>query len=567
MPSVHAVVDVPWGDGSTLHMAGFGLPWRDGATVHAAPSGYTPGEPPEGGTPTAPTAPMMLRIDARPTYNVVHEATVVDLRDEALLDVFDVSMSIDEDSVFWTLRGSGPGALYAKLMGGEQPAQVEVTIDGIAWRYAIDSVSRSREFGVSTAAFTGRSLSVVASAPYQSDSNWVNDEVTTAAQMAAIANIYTGLEVIWLLDDWLIPEKIFTYAGTPLGVVRRIAEAVGAVVTSDRVGARVTVSPRYPVLPNEWAVSAPNVQLPFEVVQSEVFERVDRPEYDGVYVSGQQGGTVGFVRLEGTGGAVLHPLVTELLLTEEPALYQRGAAILGASGGQARVTLVLPVLAGEGEPGVLEINHLVRVLDPDGTWYGLVRAVSVSASGVQRDPRVRQTVILERHTKAVPGTVLEPPSDVTEWWVGGAGDQVGDPYYFYSDSVSAAEVEIRSMAVRRDGDGGEAVTVTASPSLSPPRSVMWEPAGGSPVAFAPVGGNTSVWGLPGAGEAPTLERVSDGVWRVTVGNWVYTPGLFEDFGVLRVFGDDPRYELAVSFYTSTDSYEFPRINVSQTYLW
>jgi hypothetical protein len=562
MPSVHATVGAPWAEGSVLHAGAVVMPWGDGATVHAGMSGYTPGPPPDGGVPTHPTAPVPREIAARQTYKTAHVVTVTDLRDDTPLDVLDLSIATDEDSVFWTVRGSGPGSLFDKLVAGEQPAQIEVTIDGQVWRFAIDTLSRSREFGATTASFAGRSLTVAASAPYEVDSNWVNDGVTTAAQTAAIANIYTGLEVVWKIDDWIIPDKIFSFSGTPLGVVRRLAEAVGAIVVSDRSEFRVTVSPRYPILPNEWPVSPPDVQIALDAVQAETYERADRPEYDGVYVSGQQGGVVGFVRLEGRAGATLHPLVTDLLLTEEPALRQRGAAILGASGGQARVSLTLPVLTGENEPGVLDLSQLVRVFDPAGTWYGLARSISVTVSSVGADPRVRQVVVLERHTKSMEGTYVPPevvvvPPGVAEWHVE-AGDPIGAAYYAGSAVAYDVELPVKCLSVERDGEDYSAPAATAEPRFDPPTAVAWFPVGGGEFAFAPVGGNTSVWGLVGGGEAPVLERVSGHEWRVTMGTLDYTVGTTQAFGELHIFGENPCHRLTVTLSTYVDD-ETPNI--------
>jgi hypothetical protein len=501
MPSVHATLGAPWDDGATAHLAGFDMPWKDGVTVHAGMSTYTPGSPPGGGTPTGPTAASLFEIAARPTYNVVHEVSLTDLRDDTVLDVTDLAIAADEDSVFWTLRATGPGLLYAKLTSGAQPAQVEATIDGVAWRFAVDSVGRSRGFESDSVSFTGRSLTVAASSPYQVDSNWVNDGETTAAQMAAIANIYTGLEVVWMLDDWVIPDQIFTFTGTPLGVVRRVAEAVGAMVVSDRSEFRVVVTPRYPILPNEWPVAPVDVQIAFEAVQLEQFERADRPEYDGVYLSGQQGGATGFVRLAGTAGATLHPLVTDLLLTEEPALRQRGMAILGQSGGQARVSLTLPVLTGAGEPGVLDLNQIVRVLDPAGTWFGLVRSVSVSASSVEFDPRVRQVVVLERHTKLLTGTYIPP----------GETDLASNPLVFAGPIADQAltEGEAFSLATASYWTGG-----------TPPYT--WSLRSGSLPAGLTLNPSTGVVnGTPTAvGTASVALRVTDTVANMADSNTV-----------------------------------------------
>lgn len=448
MPNLHVGVDLPWDGGSTLHAAGPSLPWGAGVTLHATPSVYVPGPPPPGGTPTYPMPPSVLEIQARPVYSVVHNVSAVDLRDGSPLDLFDLSIATDASSTYWTLSANGAGSLYSTLTSGDQPAQIEVTIDGAVWRFAVDSVSRSRQFGADAVSLAGRSLTVAASSPYQIESNWVNDGDTTAAQMAAIANLYTALGVDWMLDDWIIPDKVFTFSGTPLGVVLRLAEAVGAVVTSDRADYRVRVLPRYPVLPQQWMTTPADVRVAFDAVLAESFERADAPEYDGVYLSGQQGGVIGFVRLAGTAGASLHPLVTDLLLTEAPAVRQRGEAILGASGGQARVRVTLPVLTGPNEPGVLDLHQLVHMADPANPWIGLVRGVSVSASAVGRDARVRQVVELERHTRLLAGTyvplapvsplVLNNIDDVGSdawdptWWEFGALVSGGVPPYTWS---------------------------------------------------------------------------------------------------------------------------------------
>lgn len=418
MPSVHAAVDAPWADGSTLHAGGIDLPWDDGSTIHATPSAYTPGAPPGGSTPTGPTPGVALyAIASRATYDVPHTMAVTDLRDDTTLEVASLTVSIDEDSAMWTLRAAGGESLYAKLTTGVQPAEVEVNLDGEMWVFVIDTVSRSRTFGDSQVSVSGRSLAVAAGAPYEADQNWVNDGPTTGAQIAAMANLYSGLTVSWEIEDWIVPDRVFSYSGTPLSVVLRVAEAVGAMVQAGRTDYSVRVMPRYPLMPNEWATVSPDVEIAFAAVLSEQFERADRPEYTGVYVSGQQQGAVGFVRLAGTSGSNLHPLVTDLLLTEEPALRMRGQSILGASGGQAAMTLTLPLLTGAGEPGALSVGQLVRVLDPAGTWHGLVRAVSISASL----PTVSQSIVIERHTKVVDGTVVladplvlvEPISTVT----------------------------------------------------------------------------------------------------------------------------------------------------------
>lgn len=401
MPSVHADVDFVWKAGATVHMAGVSLPWKEGTTIHSQGGSYTPGSPPSGGT-GAGSAPLQARfaIPAQAAYEIEHVVNVVDLRSNLPIAFLDFSFGADVDSLAWTMRATCAPEAYAILLAGEQPPQVEVTVDGQKWVFAIDSISRSRAHAETSVSISGHSLALGAASPYEAQQNWINDGASTAAQIVATANLYTTLSIDWGLEDWIVPDRVFSFSGTPLEVVKRVAESVGAIVQSERDKFGVRVFPRYPTLPNEWPVVPPDVQIAFEAVLSESYERADRPEYNGVHLSGQQQGVTGHVRLEGTNGSFLHPLVTDLLLTDEPALRQRGLSILGASGGQATVTLGLPVLAGAGKPGVLDVNQLVRVLDPAGTWYGIVRSVDVAVSL----PTVEQRVTIERHTKPVPGT-------------------------------------------------------------------------------------------------------------------------------------------------------------------
>jgi len=226
---------------------------------------------------------------------------------------------------------------------------------------------------------------------------------------------------MWGLSDWNIPDKVFSLAGaTPLKVVQRVAETVQAIVQGHRTLKAVRVVPRYPLMPNEWPTAAPDIEIPISAVDADSFERADRPPYDGVYLSGQQSGELAFVSLAGTAGATLHPLVTDLLLTDQPALAQRGAAILAASGDAARVTQGWPLLTGPGEPGVPDVGMLVRVLDTDTAWYGLVRSVSLRAAM----PSVQMSVVLERRTSLLPGTYAQAAVPSALRFVGPVPNQV-----------------------------------------------------------------------------------------------------------------------------------------------
>lgn len=409
MPSVSATFGAPWGDGTGVAETA-GVPWDDATPVASTGGAWTPPPAPPGGTPTGPNTVADFVIPRRAVYDVVHDVAVIDQRDGLAVPLDSMSLSCDEASVCWTLSAAGPVALFERLTGGDELPILQVDIDGMQWIFVVESVQRSRQFGQSGVNITGRSLSILAGEPYQFAENWINDGPTTAAQIAEQAQVFTGLELEWQLEDWPVPDDVWTFSGSPLAVVQRVAESVGAVLRSARNANRIAVMPRYRLLPNEWPLSAPDVDIYATAVMTDSFERNDKPSYNGIYVSGQQKGVTCLVKIAGTSGEQAAPLVTDLLITDSVAGQQRGVAELGASGPQATVGMSLPVLTEAGAPGVLELGWICRVFDGFSKWWGIVRAVTVDV----QFPSVMQTVTLERHLGYPEGSTAveeeEPPA-------------------------------------------------------------------------------------------------------------------------------------------------------------
>jgi hypothetical protein len=414
MPEIVGTVTLPWGTAEPVaHVAA--LPWGVAAPVQTLGTPFTPPAAPPGGTETSGGGVQAeTAIDAATRYDATHTMSLVLDSTGAALPVDSVRLSLDDNSVFWTLNGTGGADLFPAFSDGAVVPTVTLTIDGLVWRFLVETVNRPRAFASERISFTGRSLAASAAAPYELQRNWIGDAPTTAAQISDGAQQATGLQIDWLVDDWLVPEGVLSYTGTPLGVVQHVAQAIRADVTAHRSEYRITVAPRYPLLPDQWLCVAPDVQVAFEAVETESYDRADQPTYDAVVVAGQQQGAFGVVTLAGTAGNRQAPLVTDVLLTDEPAIRQRGQAVLGASGPQARVTRTLPVLTGTGQPGVLQRGQLVRWVDPDEVWAGVVRSVSVQASL----PVVTQTVTVERHTATVAG----PPDPAPIAFVGPVPD-------------------------------------------------------------------------------------------------------------------------------------------------
>ncbi len=420
MAQLTAKLRTPWAAAAALWSEPLTTPWALASQLWSTGGAYTPPPAPPGGTPAVPSTAAGLVVPAATAYDVVHSLSVTDLRDGSPLPVEAVTISADRDSVFWTLRGNGPAELMAQLAAGEQPPQVRVELDGAVWEFVIEVVSRRQQFASRRVDIEGRSLAAAAGLPYEAERQWALDGDTTGAQIAAAANLYTALDVQFELDDWSVPAGVFSFTGTPLGVVQRVAEAGGGFVLSQRAGYGVIVRPLYRLLPNEWGVVAPDLELPLDVLDTESFRVTDQPPYDGVVVAGQQQGVLALVRLAGTAGAFQAPMVTDQLITDLVAARQRGQSILGRSGKQNEHTLAMPLVSVAGVPVVPDPGTLVRLTDAP-QWTGLVTSVQVTASFAS----ARLTLGVERHTEPVAGTVAEtPPGGLTLSFTGPIEDIV-----------------------------------------------------------------------------------------------------------------------------------------------
>lgn len=422
----HLAHALPWHDARQVLLP-HALPWRDGALVISHGGWPWPPPPPVVvpppvvdlvlcGAPLAPRPPgyaahvvLVLGLDActgmppssatqwipiRRVYMLTHAIEAVRWPDMTPLDVFGATLAADADSWCWTLQATGPASLLQALAPvGGVPAQMRLTIDGLHFVFAVEQLRRERVFGRTGATVSGRSATALVGDQYLPAQSWTNADVATAQQLVADALQYSGVALDWGITDWLVPAGVWTFHGAPLAAALRVAEAAGAVVQSHRSLPTLQVRPRYPVLPWAWAAATPDVALPAAAVTKEGWERSDRPAFDGVYVSGMTQGVLALVKRTGTAGAVQPQMVVDALITDADAARQRGEAILGGAGPQARVLLDLPVLTGGSHPGVIDPGRLVEVVDGADVWRGLVRAVTVDAAL----PRVRQTLVVERH--------------------------------------------------------------------------------------------------------------------------------------------------------------------------
>lgn len=336
-----------------------------------------------------------LRLPTLEFYTVANTAYVKRVSDDAPIQCQSLSIGGDRDS--WSLRFSGQSfpSERDRLVQAGGPVEIEIGLNGVVFRALVKSVRPARQFGQDSLGFEAVSTSAVLAAPYAPLATRTNAEAAYAQALAAGELDGTGWALDWQMVDWLIPPGAYSLAqAAPIDAIKRLVEAAGGFLQTDRSATVLRALPRYAVPPWHWDATPPDVILPLEVLESLGSDWTEKPAYNGVYVSGQSHGVLAWVKRDGTDGAHLAPMVVDPLLTQVGANRARGEAILADTGPQESHAAALAVFP---DIGILAPGQLVQVADAPA-WKGLVTAFSVAAQW-QGDGGliIHQTATLERH--------------------------------------------------------------------------------------------------------------------------------------------------------------------------
>lgn len=344
-----------------------------------------------------PPPPGQVVVPIRSVYIVLNDVYLKRVVGNVMLPATNVSMSIDVDSWTWSFSASLPAQALSDVepIGGV-PTELEVNINGSLYRVLAEQIARERSFGSNSIRVTGRGKSALLAAPYAPVMSFANEFERTAQQLMAdvltLNGVPLGWDIDWQLEDWLVPAGVFSAKGSYMDALNSIVGAAGAYLQPHPTNQELSALLRYPVAPWAWGSVIPDFELPSAVMLREGIEWRTKPEYNRVYVSGQQAGVLGRVTRTGTAGDLLAPMVTDQLITSEVVARQRGTAILADTGRQGIVTLGLPVLP---ETGVIPPGKMVRYVDGAVTRTGITRAVAVDFSGAATD--LKQTITVETH--------------------------------------------------------------------------------------------------------------------------------------------------------------------------
>ena len=341
------------------------------------------------------------RTDPHGNYTIMlHTIHVKRLPDLLEIPVLSVSLKFDSESWAWgaslNLKTAETMDLLATVNG--EPRQVQIELDGFYLVSLIEEWGESRVFGETSYTASGRSPLALFAYPYAPLRSHLEADAKTAAQLIDFELLNTGWTTAYdttltqlFTTDWLVPGGAWSYQNkSPIDCIVQIARAVGARAYSDHTANLVHIAPRYPVNPWDWAdVEEVDQTIPLNLIRSMSTQLNTQPTYNQVIVSGQSHGVTVSASIEGSGGTMTAPMITDNLITYVNAGRERARNVLSNTGKQARVTLELPMNA---TTGLLEPGQLVEVSETI-PWRGLVTSVSVTAN----HGTISQSVEIERH--------------------------------------------------------------------------------------------------------------------------------------------------------------------------
>lgn len=335
-----------------------------------------------------------ITVPVRRVYIVLNTVSLRRASNNVEVPAYGLSLSIDVKSWTYGWDATIPASARNLVESATGPVELKATINGTEYRLLAERIAQERSFGDARVKVSGRGKSAALDAPYSPIGTFANTQQRTAQQLMedalTVNNVPIGWTIDWGMTDWLVPAGAWSYQGTYIGALQRIAEAAGGYLAPHRTANTIKVRHLYPEAPWDWGSVTPDFVLPADAVVTESIEWVTRPDYNRVFVSGEGQGVLGRVTIDGTAGDLLAPMVVDPLITAVQAARQRGRTILSDTGKQARVGLRLPVLAGTG---IIEPGAFVQYNDGATTRRGLVRSTSVRATF----PEVWQNLEVETH--------------------------------------------------------------------------------------------------------------------------------------------------------------------------
>jgi hypothetical protein len=343
-------------------------------------------------------------VPLRRVYLVLHDVSLVRLPDRTPIETsgFTLAWDADRRDIDFSATVLGKASLDAVLPDSNgTPVVLEASVDGYVFQVLVEDWDEDRQARKRGIGIQGRSLSAYLSAPYVLPTSRTSTQDRTAQQLAAEELPLAGWALDWTAPDWLIPAGAWSASNqTPIQALQILAAVAGAIVVPAKAGQALTVQPRYPVLPWNYAATPPDLVIP-EAALTHLQRRNAIPtQANAVYLQGgEAGGVLARVLLTGSAGDRLLPTVQDNLITHLDAARGLGERLLAGQWRQPEVRSVTLPVDGNLFP-LMEIGQLARIDLDGGPVYGIVNGVSLAVA-MTKGLSVRQTLSFGEDTPNV----------------------------------------------------------------------------------------------------------------------------------------------------------------------
>ncbi|WP_353408626.1 hypothetical protein [Pseudoteredinibacter isoporae] len=262
--------------------------------------------------------------------------------------------------------------------------EIELELNSHTFVFMVEKWNQDRRFASNRFQIQCVSNTQKLAAPYFAQRSKIFGAIN--AKQAAEGELQnTGFSLNWdtnVLPDWPIPAGAFSYQyQTPIEVISRIAEAVGAVIVPSKNANQITIQPRLKVSP--WALApndAADVIIPHELIQSIGMDLQQGQVADTILVSGVSHGVIASVTRDGQPGNKPAPDVVDELITDQAAALVRARQEIGQSGKHALYDLSLPVPESAQAPGLILPGQVVEVqVNGQTDWKGYCIGTAINA--------------------------------------------------------------------------------------------------------------------------------------------------------------------------------------------
>jgi hypothetical protein len=350
---------------------------------------------------------LAAHIPRQRSYLVLHAISLVRLPDRLPIEHASLSVLLDADSWAWKWSGTllGRTALEAvQASASGVPVVLEASIDAHVWHLLVEDWAEDRTHATRRIAASGRGLTAWLSDPSELPQSGVLGEARSV-QQALTERLPFGAG--WTLTfapgtpDWLLPAGAWSWQNaTPIQAMHAAAAEVGLVIVPAMAAKALTVQPRYPVLPWDFAAADPDLIVPDSAIMTLARRQSVPSQANAVYVHGLEvGGLLARVIRAGSAGDRAAPTVAHPWITHADGARLLGSRLLAAQHMQPEIrSLSIPL---GGLFPLVNIGDLlaVELSGETGDIRGIVNGVSVSASSSA--PAVRQTLTLGEETPNV----------------------------------------------------------------------------------------------------------------------------------------------------------------------